>query len=267
MRRIKLKSWFKYLLISLGIVLFDQIVKVLIKQNMHLGEEYLVFGEWFKIHFIENQGAAFGMTLKTLIPSMSDITAKAILSVFSIGAVGLIIYILYTIRDAKTKLPLLVAFILGGAVGNIIDRLFYGMIFDPINDYEGGFLHGRVVDMFYLDIWQGVLPEWIPIWGGQYTALWPIFNIADAAISVGITAIIIFQNKLFTKTAQPSETIAPEIDHLTDTPGINIDNSDNKNYTDNIDTHNNHNILPEEIIKKSSVGTETEESPGLYENR
>lgn len=188
----------KLIAIVVSVVLLDQAVKLLVKLNMQLGEEIKVLGNFFKIHFTENPGAAFGVTLSNLFAGLiSDTTAKALLSVLSVILVCGIVYYLYQIKDYKTALPYWVALILGGAIGNIIDRLFYGIWFAPMNDYEGGFLHGRVVDMFYFDIYQGILPDWIPIWGGTYTALWPIFNIADTAISIGIIAIIVFQKSLF----------------------------------------------------------------------
>ncbi len=194
--------------IVLSVVFLDQLVKLIVKLNMHLGEEIRILGSFFKIHFTENPGAAFGVTLSNLfMGAISEETAKALLSVLSVVLVSVIVYYLYKIKDQKTALPYWVALILGGAIGNIIDRLFYGVWFSNINDYEGGFLHGRVVDMFYFDIYQGILPDWIPIWGGTYTALWPIFNIADTAISVGIVAIILFQKKLF-----PDEKNSIEID-------------------------------------------------------
>ncbi|MCS7073280.1 MAG: lipoprotein signal peptidase [Bacteroidia bacterium] len=199
-----------YLGIAFLVVVLDQIVKLIVKFNMQLGQEYKVIGNLFKIHFIENPGAAFGLTISNLYEiftasPLPEETGKLILSIFSILAVGFIAYYLKTISNQQTKLPLFMALILGGAVGNIIDRVFYGVWFASMNDYEGGFLYGRVVDMFYLDIWKGHLPDWIPIIGGEYYSFWPIFNIADAAISIGIVAILWFQKDFF----QHSETELP----------------------------------------------------------
>ncbi|MCE3007676.1 MAG: lipoprotein signal peptidase [Bacteroidetes bacterium] len=193
-----------YLLLALAIILVDQIVKLVVKTQMHLGEEFRVLGDVFKIHFVENPGAAFGMTLGKFGISNPDV-AKLVLTLFSILAVGVIIWYLYKIRHYRTALPYWVAIILAGALGNIIDRVFYGAWFAEQNAYEGGLLYGQVVDMFYVDIWQGVLPSWVPFFGGQFYAFWPIFNIADAAISTGILAILIWQKRLFVKPdAQPA---------------------------------------------------------------
>ena len=160
-----------------------------------------ILGKFFKLYFIENKGAAFGFTISNLIRglggNMTDETGKLILSVFSIFAVAAIGYVLFRLASHKSPLPWFVAMIFGGAMGNIIDRTFYGVWFASQNNYDGGLFHGRVVDMFYFDIWKGQLPEWIPIWGGDYTALWPIFNIADSAISIGIVVVLLFQGKFF----------------------------------------------------------------------
>ena len=168
---------------------------------MTLGEEIPIIGDLFKIHFIENKGAAFGMTITNLVSPLglevSDETGKLILSIFSLIALVFIGVFLYRLASHKSPLPYFVALIFGGAMGNIIDRTLYGMIFKSINNYEGGFLHGRVVDMFYFDIWKGYLPDWIPFMGGEYYSFWPIFNIADSAISVGIIVILIFQGRFF----------------------------------------------------------------------
>lgn len=166
------------------------------------GEEYHVLGNFLKIHFTENPGAAFGVTLRNIIPFVTDESAKAALSIFSVLAVGVIFYFLHKAIRYGNRLPYYLALMLGGAIGNIIDRVFYGVWFSALNDYEGGLGHGRVVDMIYFDIWQGMIPEWIPFWGGEYYAFWPIFNIADAAISAGIIAIFIYQKTLFPENTQ-----------------------------------------------------------------
>ena len=191
----------KYFLIALVVIVIDQIVKVIVKLNMSLGQEIKVVGNLFKIHFIENKGAAFGMTVDGLMSplgvSVSPANSKLILSIFSIVALIFIGYFLFKLSTHKSPLPIFVAMIFGGALGNIIDRTFYGIFFQSINNYDGGLFFGRVVDMFYLDIWKGYLPDWMPLIGGEYYSFWPIFNIADAAISIGIVVILIFQGKFF----------------------------------------------------------------------
>jgi signal peptidase II len=191
----------RFFLIALAIILLDQVSKLIVKLNMRLGEEIPVLGDFFKIHFIENKGAAFGLTVTKLASVMggdiSEETGKLILSIFSIVAVIAIGYVLYRMATHRSPLPYFLALIFGGAMGNIIDRTFYGVWFSSINDYEGGLFHGRVVDMFYFDIWRGYLPDWIPMIGGDYYSLWPIFNIADSAISVGIVVILLFQGRFF----------------------------------------------------------------------
>jgi len=193
----------KYFLLALAVIVVDQIVKLIVKLNMEKGiqGQIKVLGDFFKIHFIENKGAAFGLTVTHMANGlgldMSEETGKLILSLFSIGAVVAIGVVLYRMAGHKSPLPWFVALIFGGALGNIIDRTFYGIWFSDMNDYSGGLFHGRVVDMFYLDIWEGQIANWVPIFGGDYTSLWPIFNIADAAISVGIVVVLIFQGKFF----------------------------------------------------------------------
>jgi signal peptidase II len=183
------------------VVLLDQTVKLIVKFTMQPYEEVRVIGETFRINYIENKGAAFGLTVSDLLQKigleLSDETAKLVLTLFSIVAVLVIIYLLQVVRHSRTSLPYFLAIILGGAVGNIIDRVFYGVWFAGINDYEGGLLHGRVVDMFYVNLVHGEL------WGMELNLL-PVFNIADAAITIGIVAIILFQRRFF-KTGQTAD--------------------------------------------------------------
>ncbi|MCB0843625.1 MAG: signal peptidase II [Bacteroidetes bacterium] len=208
----------KYFLIALGIIALDQIVKIIVKLNMVMGQagQIKILGNFFKLYFIENNGAAFGFTISNMIRGMggdmSEETGKLILSVFSIIAVIAIGYVLFKLATHKSPLPYFVAMIFGGALGNIIDRTFYGVFFASQNDYSGGLFHGRVVDMFYIDLWRGVLPEWIPVWGGEYTALWPIFNIADAAISIGIVVVLVFQGKFFKMDEDARKPAATNLD-------------------------------------------------------
>ena len=195
----------KSVLIILLIILLDQTLKIWIKTHMVLGQEYHILGNWFIIHFIENNGMAFGMEIAGKF-------GKIILSLFRIGAVaGIGWYLIYLIKQkAPTGLIITISIIMAGAVGNIIDSAFYGMIFS--NSYyhvagmfpaEGGyssFLHGRVVDMFYFPIIKGTFPEWIPFRGGDsFIFFRPVFNIADSSITVGVTLILIFHKRFFKK--------------------------------------------------------------------
>ncbi|MCQ2228868.1 MAG: lipoprotein signal peptidase [Bacteroidales bacterium] len=190
--------------IAIGVVaatlIIDQIIKIWIKTTMHLGEEFNVFGNWFIIHFVENYGMAFGM-------EMGGSIGKIFLSVFRIVAVGAIIY--YLVKrcqrdgDANTSYVTCISLVLAGAVGNIIDSVFYGVIFDSsigqvasIFPPDGGYstwLQGRVVDMFYFPLIEGRFPDWLPIWGGEtFIFFRPVFNFADAAISVGMAWLLLF---------------------------------------------------------------------------
>lgn len=206
-----LKQYLKPVTLILAIVLIDQVIKIWIKTNMYLGQEFVLFGEWAKIHFTENKGMAFGM-------SFGDGTGKLLLSLFRIVAVTLIGFYLYTlIRDKIHKgLVYSIALVLAGAIGNIIDSVFYGVVFsDSINRVAeflpaaGGYsdyFHGKVVDMFYFPILQGYAPDWVPFLGGEYYIFFrPVFNFADAAITVGVFIIIVFQKSFFAEDESEKE--------------------------------------------------------------
>ena len=200
------KSTFWVIGIVVTVLLIDQLTKIWVKTNMEYGQEFLIFGlEWARIHFVENKGMAFGM-------SFGGDAGKLALSLFRIVAVGFIIYIIRQLIQSKEGLGVLVCFalILAGALGNIIDSVFYGMIFSD-SPYHGGlaelfpdeggygkFLHGKVVDMFYFPLFEIGLPKWLPFWGGQpFEFFRPVFNVADSAISVGIALLLIFYRQFF----------------------------------------------------------------------
>ena len=157
-----------------GLLVLDQVVKIWIKTHMMIGDEFNVFGDWFKIHFIENNGMAFGMGAE------NGQTGKILLSIFRIGAVAAIGW--YISRLVKEKAPTGVIFsfvlIFCGAVGNILDSMFYGLLFNDSHmqvasflPEDGGyapFLQGKVVDMLYFPLFSGYLPEWVPFWGNEY---------------------------------------------------------------------------------------------------
>jgi signal peptidase II len=192
-----------YLLIFL-ILIVDQASKIFIKTNFILGEEVEVF-KWFKILFIENEGMAWG----TEIPGTYG---KLFLTLFRLVAVTGIGYWLWDSVERKHSsnyLVVAISLILAGAFGNIIDSVFYGVIFDDShsqvatlfaeNNY-GRYFHGKVVDMFYFPFWRGVLPSWLPVWGGRdFTFFNAIFNVADIAISTGVGILIVFNKKAFHK--------------------------------------------------------------------
>jgi len=193
----------KSILLVVLILVADQVLKIWIKTNMMLGQEFRIFGNWFIIHFVENNGMAFGF-------EFGGEYGKIFLSLFRIVAVIGIGW--YITKLVKKDLPMgfiaCVSMILAGAIGNIIDSAFYGLIFNhsagqlatlfPEGGGYAGFLHGRVVDMFYFPLVSGTYPDWVPMLGGSdFEFFRPVFNIADSAISVGIFSIIFFYRKQF----------------------------------------------------------------------
>jgi signal peptidase II len=190
----------KYFLLTLGMIIIDQAVKVWVHYNIVLGEEVPVFGDWFKLHYILNEGMAFGIRFG------SDY-GKLGLTLFRIVAMVFISIYLYRMAKKGMHSGLLwsVALILGGAIGNVIDSTFYGVLFNNAPyDAITPWFHGRVIDMFYLDVWEGTVADWVPIWGGQQLALWPIFNVADASIFAGVFLILLNQKRFFRKVGAKS---------------------------------------------------------------
>lgn len=193
----------KSVILIILILIIDQTLKFWIKTNMILGQEYKILGDWFIIHFTENNGMAFGM-------EFWGKNGKIFLTLFRILAVvGIGWYVRTLIKQNAPKMVILsIALIMAGALGNIIDSVFYGVIFDEsfyqVAEFlpgEGGYstwLQGRVVDMFYFPILKGNYPEWFPFWGGQrFIFFRPVFNIADSAITTGVAYILIFERSFF----------------------------------------------------------------------
>lgn len=222
------------LLIVFLVVAADQLLKVFVKTNFANGDDVRIIGEWFRLHFIENEGMAYGMKL-----SESPI-GKIVLTSFRLVAVVFGFFLLKRLIVKGYSKGMLVcgALILAGAMGNLIDSMFYGLIFTDSpyyhssnwSDYQslkhllqsphkenvahfsafgqgyGHFMRGRVVDMFYFPIVETTLPKWVPFWGGRFFVFFePVFNIADAAISVGIITLLLFQKRFMQLPAEKEE--------------------------------------------------------------
>lgn len=184
----------KYFLLSILVILIDQAVKLAVHENMALNTEFSVFGDWFRIHYILNSGMAFGLKLDWEY-------GKLLLTIFRLMAMIGIGYYLVTLvnRQVPPGFCWCIALILGGAVGNLIDSVFYGVLLENAPwDAITPWFHGQVIDMLYFPIIQTTLPGWVPLWGGEdFEFFRPIFNIADASIFVGVTIILIFQRRFF----------------------------------------------------------------------
>lgn len=192
----------KAILLIFLVLLIDQVSKTWIKNNMHLGEEFKVLGDFFLIHFTENNGMAFGL-------EFAGEYGKLFLTVFRLVAVGVLGYgVHYAIKNRyHWGFVYCLSLILAGALGNIIDSVFYGLIYGyaPI-------LHGRVVDMLYFPIIRGYYPDWFPFWGGEpFIFFRPVFNIADSAISVGVILILIFQKTFFESQKERKDDLQSEV--------------------------------------------------------
>jgi signal peptidase II len=220
--KIKIVKKTQVFLLAFLILLVDQVLKIYIKTNYYMGQETVLFESlpWFRLHFVENEGMAYGWKL-------GGSWGKIALTTFRLVAVIVgTFYLLSIIKKQFHKGYIIcVTFIYAGAIGNLIDSLFYGMVFEFSDVYaqnlakgfweEGfkvgyeGFLHGRVVDMLYFPIIEnGRFPEWFPIWGGEsFEFFRPVFNIADTAISGGVFTLILFQNRFFPEAKEETPTV------------------------------------------------------------
>lgn len=195
------------IILVIAILFLDQALKIWIKTNMYYGEEFRILGfSWARIHFVENNGMAFGIDLG------GDV-GKLLLGIFRLVAIGFLVYIIAWLIKQHPKFGLILSFaaILAGAIGNIIDSTFYGMIFSESSYHtegvatvfppEGGyssFMFGKVVDMFYFPLINTTWPDWVPYFGGKsFEFFRPVFNVADAAISTGVISILLFHREIF----------------------------------------------------------------------
>ena len=209
----------RLLWIAAGVVLLDQTTKVVVRLTMAMPpyQSISLLGDWLKLTFTENPGMAFGISFGP----------AGMVTAFSIAATILIIVYLYRVRKEYAPYRFSLALILGGAVGNIIDRMFYGMLFD-----YGNFFQGRVVDFIHVNLWSGYVPDAVPLVGGTYMALFPIWNVADMAIVVGVVGILVFQKKFHKHLAEAAEAkeakaaeaegTAAESEGATATPALSV---------------------------------------------
>jgi len=171
--------------IALVVLVIDQFTKWLVLQTMHRGQSIDLLGDWLKFTFTENPGMAFGI----------EYGHPSLITIFSIIATGLILFYTHRIGHIYKPYQLSLAFVLGGAIGNIIDRVFYGAIL-----YGDPLFVGKVVDFIHVNVWRGIVPESVPLLGGKFLALFPIWNVADMSIVAGVVGILFFQKK-FHETA------------------------------------------------------------------
>jgi signal peptidase II len=193
---------YRYFLLAFIIIVIDQSSKMLVFNNMYLHEEIKVIGEWFRLHYLLNPGMAFGIRWESEF-------GKLALTVFRIGAMFGISWYLWKManRNMHTGFLWCMGLILGGAVGNVIDSTFYGVLLNNAPaDAPTPWFHGQVIDMLYFPIFEFVWPEWVPFVGGRYFEFFsPVFNIADSSIFLGVVTILIMQKRFFQEKHHKTE--------------------------------------------------------------
>jgi signal peptidase II len=194
---------YKYFILALIIIVIDQTSKLLVYKHMYLHQEINVIGEWFRLHYLLNPGMAFGIRWNNEFGKLA-LTAFRIAAMFGIG------YYLYKMayRQAHSGFLWCMALILGGAVGNVIDSIFYGAILHnhPVGSPTPWF-HGQVIDMLFFPIFDFYWPDWVPVVGGEYFLFFsPVFNIADSSIFLGVVTILFFQRRFFKDRLEAHES-------------------------------------------------------------
>jgi signal peptidase II len=195
----------RLLWVSLGIVVLDQLSKIIVVQTMYLNQSIPVIGDWLLFTYTWNPGMAFGIRFG----------APWLISAFSIIATFVILGYIFSVRRGYAPYRMSLGLVFGGAVGNIVDRVLYGPVFQG-----GEFFQGSVVDFIHVNLWRGHLPETIPLIGGKYIALFPIWNVADMAIVLGVVGILLFQKGFHARMVdhRAGDAALPEaeseLDHL-----------------------------------------------------
>jgi signal peptidase II len=212
------KGPLKFFLFALLLIGVDQASKLLVHQYMSPGfaGQIRLIGDWFKLYYVTNPGMAFGMQI-------DHEYGKLFLTVFRLGAMIFIAGYMLRLaqKGASNGLLWAMAMILAGAIGNLIDSIFYGVLIDnaPYGSPTPWF-HGQVIDMVFIDFWEGFVPDWVPVWGGQYYTT-PIFNFADACIFIGVCIILMFQGTFFPRLDEHEEIEeAPKTDEIAEVPSI-----------------------------------------------
>lgn len=245
------KNPVNYLLLSLLLIVIDQASKMLVHFNMAPGfpGQIVLLGDWLKLHYVLNPGMAFGMQL-------GHEYGKLVLTLFRLVAMFVIGWYLVqmAVRGASKALLVALSLILAGAVGNVIDSIFYGVFLGnaPVGSPTPWF-HGQVIDMIFVDFWEGFLPEWIPVFGGQYYST-PIFNIADSCIFIGVCIVLFFQGHFY----KPLEEEEDEPD------AVESEESQEINVSESID-HSD--FTQEEMQSEPSIKESADSTPENFDSK